>query len=407
VHKLTGTVTDPDGKPVVGAQVAVFPSNDRRWTKTATNGAFSLTWSLQPWQMQSGAALLVVRDPARHLAATAEAPEDATNLNVKLKPPLTVAGVVRSVDGSPLAGAQIEVLLKAGNSYDQLEEQAAAADAQGRYEIKCLPADARYLVYATAKGHGRSQQQVEGDSETNRVELSPFALKLADRVLAGQVLNDNDKPVPGAYVNLSGDDQPAGNTTTDSKGRVHFQVCEGQIRLFANSPQGGGFAQAAAEAGDTNVVLNLRSQPGNGLRQTRPRAALKGSPLPDLAGVNLAVAAAAARQPVLLCLFDAGQRSSRHIVHQLEEQAAGLRRQGVTVLAAQAAVTSDEILTQWKSASPVSFPLGRVTEKSEKTRWVTAVPALPWLILTDASHRVVAEGFPLDELDAQLKKLTK
>ena len=68
---------------------------------------------------------------------------------------------------------------------------------QGRYEIKCLPPDAQYTVFATAKGHGRSQQQIQNDSETNRMELSPFVLKLADRVLAGQVLNENDKPVSG------------------------------------------------------------------------------------------------------------------------------------------------------------------------------------------------------------------
>jgi protocatechuate 3,4-dioxygenase beta subunit len=234
-HKLNGTVTDADGKPVVGAQVAVFPAsfNGLRWIKSTTNGAFSLTWSLQPWQMQSGGALLVARDPARHLAATEELPEDTTNLDVKLKPALSVAGVVRSADDSPLAGAQVGVWLKVGNSYDQLDEQMAAADAQGRYEIKCLPPDAHYLVYATAKGHGRSQQQVEGDSETNRVELSPFALKLADHVLGGQVLNENDKPVAGAYVNLSGEDQPNGNITADSKGRFHFRFAKDK---FASSP---------------------------------------------------------------------------------------------------------------------------------------------------------------------------
>ena len=77
------------------------------------------------------------------------------------------------------------------------------------------------------------------------------------------------------------------------------------------------------------------------------------------------------------------------------------------MLGVQAAVTSDDIFNEWKSASPVSFPVGRVTEKSEKTKWASAVPALPWLILADANHRVVAEGFSLDELDAQIKKMLK
>jgi hypothetical protein len=48
-----------------------------------------------------------------------------------------------------------------------------------------------------------------------------------------------------------------------------------------------------------------------------------------------------------------------------------------------------------------------VTEKSEKSKWASAVPALPWLILTDANHRVIAEGFSLDELDTQIKNLAK
>jgi protocatechuate 3,4-dioxygenase beta subunit len=405
-HKLKGTVTDADGKPAAGAQVAVFPNNDTRWTKTATNGAFSLTWSLQPWQMQSGGALLVVRDTVRNLAALEDLPEDVTNLDVKLKAALTLAGRVQDTNGSPLVGAQVDVQLKAGNSYDRLNEQLTSVNADGHFEIKCLPSDGQYIIFATANGRGQSQQHIESDSETNRVELSPFVLKLADRVLAGQVLNADDKPVSGVNVNLNGDGQPNGYMTTDSKGRFHFRVCEGQVRLFAYSQNGGGNAQATAEAGDTNVVMTLSSNSGN-VRQTPHRASLKGSSLPDLATVNLASDAAPAGQPVLLCLFDASQRPSRHVVHQLDEQAAALRQQGVTVLGVQAAVTSDETFNEWKSTSPVSFPVGRVTEKSEKSKWASAVPALPWLVLADASHRVIAEGFALDELDAQTKKLTK
>ena len=33
--------------------------------------------------------------------------------------------------------------------------------------------------------------------------------------------------------------------------------------------------------------------------------------------------------------------------------------------------------------------------------------ALPWLVLTDANHKIVAEGFSLDELDAQIQKVVK
>jgi hypothetical protein len=407
MHKLKGTVTDADGKPAVGAQVAAFPNNGAHWVKTGTNGEYSLNWALQSWQLQNGGAMLVFRDSARNLAGTEELPEDATNLDVKLKPALTFSGQVKNTDGALLTTAQVGLWLKAGNSYEQLNEQPTIpVNAEGRFEIKCLPPDAQYLVYASAKGYGKGQRQLQPEYESNRVELATFVLKPADRVIAGKVMKDDDKPAFGVNVQLSGEDQPEGYLTTDSQGRFHFQVCGGQIRLFAYLPNGSGNAQATVEAGDTNIVMTLSSQPGI-FPQTPHRASLKGSPLPDLATVNLATNTAPAGKPVLLCLFDAGQRPSRHVVRQLEEQAAALRQQGVTVLGVQAAVASNETFNEWKTSSPVSFPVGRVTEKSEKSKWVSTVPALPWLILADADHRVIAEGFLLDELDAQIKKLTK
>jgi protocatechuate 3,4-dioxygenase beta subunit len=409
-HKLRGTVTDTGGKPVAGAQVAVFPTDGSpRWVKTGTNGAFNLTWALQSYQLRSGNASLVVRDTARNLAATEELSEEATNLDVQLKPALTLTGRVEGPDGAPLAGAQVGVWLRAGNSYDQLNERPTATDAQGRFEIKNLPADARYLAYATAKGRGRSQQQVEPATETNRVELEPFVLRLADKILAGQVVDQNDKPVSGVSVSLmnvisSGEDQPEGNTTTDSKGRFRLQVCEGQVRLYASAQSS--YAQITAEAGDTNVVIQLGSS-GSVVRAAPMRASLKGRPLPDLTALGLAADAAPAGKPVLLCLADVEQRPSRRVVRLLAEQHDALRQKGITVLAVQAAVTSADALKEWKDTNPVPFAVGRVAEKSDKTKWASEVESFPWLILTDAQGRVMAEGFALEELEAKLQALSK
>lgn len=403
-HKLKGIVTDSGGKPVAGAQVAVFPFDASRWSKTGTNGAYNLTWSLQPWQSQSANALLVVRDTARNLAAVADLSEETTNLDVQLKPALTFTGRVEDPDGAPLASAQVGVWLKTGNSYNQLDEQLAATDTQGRFEIKSLPVEAHYRVFAKANGRGRSQQEVQTDTETNRMELTPFVLKLADRILAGQVVNQNDKPVSGANVRLSGEDQPDGNATTDSKGRFHLQVCAGKVQIFASSQSS--FANTVAEAGDTNVIIQLGSAGSVG-RSSPMRASLKGQPLPDLTALSLATNAAPAGQRLLLCLFDLEQRPSRRLVRLLAEQHDALKQKGLTVLAVQAAVTTAESLQTWKDGNPVPFPVGRVPEKSDKTRWVSSVESLPWLILTDAERRVVAEGFALDELEAQLKAPAK
>ncbi len=411
-QKVKGTVTDPNGKPVAGAQVSVFPTSGRvGGVKTGTNGAFSLTWSLPPWQLRSGNPLLVVRHLARNLAAAEELPEDTTNLDVQLKPAVTLAGRVETPEGSPLTNAQVGLWLHAGSSYDQLNDQPATTGAHGRFEIKGLPVNARYLAFASDKGRGRYLQDVQPDAETNRVELDPFILRPADKLLAGQVLDQNDKPVSGASVSTlnvlaAGDAQPEGNTTTDSKGRFRLQLCEGQVRLYASSSSGNGYAQITAEAGDTNVEVRFGSS-SSVVSEAPRRPSLKGRPLPDLTALGFAAEALPANQPLLLCLADVDQRPSRRAVRLLAEQNDALRQKGVNVLAAQAALTTEDSFKQWKDANPVPFAVGRVAEKLDKVKWATEVESFPWLILTDAKGRVAAEGFALEELDAKLQTLSK
>ena len=164
---------------------------------------------------------------------------------------------------------------------------------------------------------------------------------------------------------------------------------------------------ARAEAGSTNVIILLGANFSYSSRQAPKRASLKGKPLPDLAAVELSGEAVPAGKPVLLCLFDVEQRPSRRFVKQLAEQHEALQQKGVTVLGLQAAVTTADAFKEWKDANPVSFPVGRVVEKTDKTKWALQVESLPWLILTDADRRVIAEGFALEDLDAKLKSQAK
>jgi hypothetical protein len=399
---LKGVVTDPDGHPAAGVEVGIFPrSGGLNWLKTRADGGYHLTW--QPMQFQNNTTLVVARDTGRNLAA-AEELDDATNsLNLKLQPALTLAGQVRGSNDVPLAGAQVGLWIRAGNSMDNLDQQPRVTEADGRYEIKGLPPGPQYTVYASARGYGQRQQAVSVDAETKRVDLAPILLKPADQVIAGQVLDENDKPLSGVNIQVNGNDQPSESMVTDSKGRFHFRVCDGAVMLLANSQSS--FAQVNAAAGDTNVVVTLTRQ-GNGIR-TVSRPTLKGRPLPDLATVNLAADAAPAGQPVLLCLFDASQRPSRHEVNLLLQKVAALRENKISVLLVQAAVTSDDVFNEWKTTAGSNLPVGRLTEKSAKSRWAAEVEALPWLILADKNRQVLAEGFSFDDLDAQVQALPK
>jgi hypothetical protein len=91
----------------------------------------------------------------------------------------------------------------------------------------------------------------------------------------------------------------------------------------------------------------------------------------------------------------------------LADQHDALRQKGLTVLGVQAAVTTADSFKEWKDGNPVPFPVGRLAEKADKTKWASEVESLPWLILTDGDRRVTAEGFSLDELEAKLKGLAK
>jgi protocatechuate 3,4-dioxygenase beta subunit len=401
-RRLKGTVTGPDNQPVAGAQVAVFPFTEAR-QKTDAAGAFDLTFNMQPWQLQSGGdPCLVVRDPARNLAAAEFVTEETTNVTIQLQPALTLTGRVEGIDGSPLPKAEVGVWLLACRTYNQLNEQLDTTDANGVFNIKTVPPGVSYTVFATAKGHGRQQQGVDSDSVTDRLELEPFELKAADQVIAGQVFDDRERPVSGAHVSVSGDDQPDGSATTDSKGRFRFMVCEGQVRLFVSGQNG--YANLSADPGDTNIVVQL-SRSGSSDQDSPRRATLKGKPLPDLAAVGLAADASSDHRSLVLCLFDAEQRPSRRAVRLLAEQHAILTAKGVAVAAVQTVVTSDESFNEWKESGAPPFPVGRVTAKSAQTRWATEVGSLPWLILSDSTGKVIAEGFALDELDAHLDAL--
>jgi hypothetical protein len=230
-------------------------------------------------------------------------------------------------------------------------------------------------------------------------------LRVANRKLAGQVVDTDEKPVANAYVNMYGSGQPSSSVRTDSQGRFAFDaVCEGMVRLSASAQSSHG--TTSAEAGETNVVVQLGSNM-DVVSATPRRPSLKGRALPDLAPFGLPAEAAATGKPLLLCLLDAEQRPSRRTARLLAEQHDALRQKGILVLAVQASAASAESFQSWTNSSPLPFPVGRIVEKSATTRWASEVESLPWFILRDADGKVAAEGFALDELDTKVSALKK
>jgi peroxiredoxin len=108
---------------------------------------------------------------------------------------------------------------------------------------------------------------------------------------------------------------------------------------------------------------------------------------------------------VILCFFDMNQRPSRNCITQLAKQAEHLKEKGITVIAIQASNIDENILNDWIKKNNIPFPVGLIQDDEEKTRFKWGVKSLPWLILTDRSHVIRAEGFGFDNLDNMIKEM--
>ena len=403
--RISGTVTDPEGKPAPRVRVSLFPSYSPVEKQTDDEGHFTLTFNPGQFGFRGAAQPVVVaRDLARNLAAAVELEEDATNVSVRLEPALTLAGRIADPKGHSVTNAQARVLLHTERMSSPLGA-AVRADSDGKFEVAALPPGREYTINVSAKGYGQEQRNVPAsDTATNRLELEPLELTPADQRVAGVVLDDNDKPVARASIYSLGPRQPNGGTQTDAQGRFSLnKVCAGPIQLTANS-QGGGYGNVSAEGGDTNIVIHVRNRRLAAVvnREAPQTVRLKGKPLPDLAPLGLTPEQAPAGQPLLAVLVDAEQRPSRRALRLLGEKAAAIKAKGVAVIVVQTGTMTEDDFKAWKQEAALAFPVGSMKGDTEKARAAWGANALPWLILTDKEHRVTAEGFSLEELDAKL-----
>jgi hypothetical protein len=257
--KITGILRQPNGQPAAGLLVQIMGAfgPGMGGVKTDAGGKFELEWNQRTSGLRGVTTCLLVRDAEHNLAVAQDIDEDTGPLDLKLAPGLTLAGRVEC-DGQPVTNATAALIFWTGNSGMNLTGWSRGTNMPGRFEIPALPPGRKYGIAVSAPGYGQqSVYDVGASAEAERMELGPFELRPANLKLAGQVLDADDKPVAGVYVNLNGQGQPNGNARTDREGRFRFDhVCEGPVQISANSPPSS-FGNISAEGGDTNVVLRL------------------------------------------------------------------------------------------------------------------------------------------------------
>ena len=131
---------------------------------------------------------------------------------------------------------------------------------------------------------------------------------------------------------------------------------------------------------------------------------LAGKALPELKDLGIDLSPADADEKVILvCFFDMEQRPSRNCLRRLSEQARELKAKDAVIVAVQVSKIDGNTLSRWVKKNNIPFPAGMVQGDEANTRFAWGVKSLPWLILTDRTHVVCAEGFSLGELDDKLR----
>jgi peroxiredoxin len=131
---------------------------------------------------------------------------------------------------------------------------------------------------------------------------------------------------------------------------------------------------------------------------------LTGKPLPSFSKIMTDFdPEQVAGKMVLVCFWDMEQRPSRNCIMQLAEQAEQFQQKGVTVVIVQASEVDEKKLNEWVKKNNIPFPVGIVQGDEEKIHLAWGVKSLPWLILTNREHQVVAEGITLQVLEDKLK----
>jgi protocatechuate 3,4-dioxygenase beta subunit len=416
---LSGEVVDGQGQVLSGATVVY-----QEWgqVRTLTNAKGQFDTSHIGFHIASGRLPSRVRVLARHVPSGLGAidvlkdPGRSGRLHgrIVLKPAYVLTGRVAEPSGRGIPAACVKLMLAGppGGPHSRLVTE-VTTDANGVYCIRSVPPQSEdlkdaYVVAACAEGFGITTvgKIPFHDDVATPVRLDPIVLQPADQIISGAVEDSNDQPVAKALVRVYGPRLSSRygpplrvKTLTDAQGRFRVAgLCEEPLEIYARSPskqQQTGTAWAYGGNENVRVVLGEKHQFA---------ASLIGKPLPELKDLRTEPASVDADDKVILvCFFDMDQRPSRNCLRQLSEMTHELKAKDVVVVAVQASGIDKKALSEWAANNNILFPVGMVEGDAEKIRFTWGVESLPWLILTNDKHSVVAEGFNLKELDNKIE----
>lgn len=259
---VRGVVVDSGGAPVGGATVTSYPPPDAlaaferdgvvaRTATSAADGRFAMP-------VFPGTVILAGDAPVGHGRVTIDGvpPGGTSAATIVLQPHAAVGGIVRGPDGTPVAGAAVQLAVRVPGARIR-QRLTVETGENGRFVFEGV-VPGKLGVEASRPGFAPSAPvlfRIEPGERRTDLEL---VLQAGLRV-AGRVVDAEGTPVPEARVRLSREGSPRAiePVRTDEEGRFAFDdVDAGPFSLTAS--QGGIDARRdgiAAPADDLEIVL--------------------------------------------------------------------------------------------------------------------------------------------------------
>jgi beta-lactamase regulating signal transducer with metallopeptidase domain/protocatechuate 3,4-dioxygenase beta subunit len=230
---VSGVVRDTDGNPVSNARVIIAPEGTNEQV-TDSAGHFTAKWDPRTGNNKPEVVYVMAIHEKRNLAGTVQIFENTRDVDIKLTPATTVRGRVVDIDGKPIPQAKIRIMLHAGHRGETIDRLTQMTDNTGGYEIKGIPVNHEYSLYAEADGYGRDISEFQtNQAEKTLIELVPVVLKKANLSLTGVVVDHLGKPVSHAEINPYGEGQAIRQEIlSDEEGKFRIDhLCEGPVYI--------------------------------------------------------------------------------------------------------------------------------------------------------------------------------
>lgn len=264
---ISGAVRDVEGGPIAGAMVCavtnstLLGADDTRWPRCALSGPGG-RYRIEDLfgvrqRVSAGAAGHL---PADHMHASAGVGQRAIDLRpggeardvdvMLLRGGVEIRGVVRDLQGEPLAGAWVA----SGESESDTGISWARSGADGGYTLSVRPG--AVTVTAQATGHVKGNATGPSSGPAFEVYLAPSA------VLRGKAVRaDDGEPIDGAWVRLG----PGGETVrADHAGHFRFDALPPGVytpRVEADDGFGMAAEQVSLGLGETSALLTIAVHP--------------------------------------------------------------------------------------------------------------------------------------------------